>query len=121
MANTLSPYITFIAKAQTALEFYKSVFGGDLTLLPLEGQKDLIMHGQLVTTDGMTIMASDDPEGVNESKNLTIAVSGDDQADLQAYWDKLAEGAVVIKQFDGFGILTDKFGIRWMINVTPKG
>lgn len=121
MANTLSPYITFIAKARPALEFYKTVFGGELTLLPLADQQDLIMHGQLVTTDGMTVMASDDPEGVNESKNLSIAVSGDDEAALKPYWDKLAEGATVIKPFDGFGILTDKFGVRWMISVTPKG
>jgi PhnB protein len=128
MTNQMSPYITFIGKARSAMEFYESVFGGELTLITLKEahaaqspeQEELIMHGQLATKDGMTLMASDDPEGVNESKNLSIAVSGQDAKTLQSYWDKLAEGATVVKPFDTFGILTDKFGVRWMINVTPK-
>jgi PhnB protein len=126
---TMSPYITFIGKARTAMEFYESVFGGELTLLTLKEahaaqtpeQENLIMHGQLVTKDGMTLMGSDDPEGVNESKNLSIAISGEDGKTLQGYWAKLlAEDATVIKPFDTFGILTDKFGVRWMISVQAK-
>lgn len=75
------------------------------------------MHGQLITKDGMTLMASDDPEGVNASQNVSIVVSGKDETVLRAYWDKLVEGATIIKPFDTFGMLTDKFGIRWMISV----
>lgn len=126
---TMSPYITCINKARTVLEFYKSVFDGELTVITLKDanaaqtpeQENLVMHGQLVTKDGMTLMASDDPEGVNESKNLTIAVSGDDEASLRGYWDKLAKDGAVVKPFDTFGILTDKFDVRWMINVQQKG
>lgn len=126
---SMSPYITFIGKARTALEFYESVFGGELTMITLKDanaaqtpeQENLLMHGQLVTKDGMTLMASDDPEGINKSQNLTVAVSGDDETTLRGYWEKLAKEGTVIKPFDTFGILIDKFGVRWMINVQQKG
>lgn len=129
MASKLNPYLTFIGKARSALEFYSSVFGGELILQTFEDmhasqnpeQKKLIMHGQLITNDGMALMASDDPEGVNASQNVSILVSGEDETVLRTYWDKLVEEATVLKPFDTFGILTDNFGIRWMISFKPKG
>ena len=135
MANKLNPYLTFIGKTRQAMEFYSSVFGGELTIQTFKEmhaaqspeQDELIMHSQLVTTDGMTLMASDDPEAENESKNVSVSVSGEDETALRGYWEKLVEGATVLAPFetapwgDTFGMLTDKFGIRWMINVTkPK-
>jgi len=134
MANKLNPYLTFIGKTRPAMEFYSSVFGGELNLQTFKDanaaqspdQEELIMHGQLITEDGMTLMASDDPESENESKNVSIAVSGEDETTLRGYWDKLADGATIIAPFerapwgDTFGMLTDKFGIRWMINVSKS-
>lgn len=128
MATKLNPYLTFIAKARSVMEFYSSVFGGELTLQTFKEmhaaqspeQEELIMHGQLTTKDGMTLMASDDPEGVNESKNVSILLSGEDETVLADYWAKLSDGATVIKPFDAFGILTDKFGVRWLISVVKS-
>ena len=135
MANKLNPYLTFIGRARSAMEFYSSVFGGELTLQTLKDanaarspeQEELIMHARLITPDGMTLMASDDPESEAESKNVSIAVSGEDEKILRGYFDKLVEGATIEVPFesapwgDTFGMLTDKFGIRWMINaVRPK-
>lgn len=135
MASTLNPYLTFIGKAREALEFYKSVFDGELSLMPFKGvhedltseQEEHIMHGQLITKDGMTIMASDDPESVNESKNVSIAVTGDDDVKFTEYFNKLCVGGKTIVPMstqvwgDTFGMCTDKFGVRWMINVRkPK-
>ena len=135
MTTKLNPYLTFIGKARAAMEFYASVFGGELTLQTLKEanaaqtreQENLIMHGQLVTPDGMTLMASDDPEAEVESQNVSIAVTGEDESTLRAYWDKLVNGATILAPFepapwgDTFGMLTDKFGIRWMINaVKPR-
>lgn len=135
MSNKLNPYLTFIRKARSAMDFYSSVFGGELTLTTFKDghgaqspeMEEFIMHGQLITEDGMTLMASDDPESENESKNVSIAVTGEDETKLTEYFNKLSEGGVTIvpmsKQSwgDMFGMCTDKFGIRWMINVTkPK-
>lgn len=130
MSNKLNPYLTFIRRARSAMEFYSSVFGGELTLQTFKEmnaaqnpeQEELIMHGQLITQDGMTLMASDDPESENESRNVSIAVSGEDETILRTYWDKLVDGATILAPFetapwgDTFGMLTDRFGIRWMIN-----
>ena len=135
MSSKLNPYLTFIGKARSAMEFYSSVFGGELTLQTLKEanasqspeQDNLIMHGQLITPDGMTLMASDDPESESESKNVSSAVTGEDETTLRGYYDKLADGATVEVPFEAapwgdiFGMLTDKFGVRWMINaVKPK-
>lgn len=135
MPDKMNPYLTFIGKARSAMEFYSSVFGGELTLQTLKEanaskspeQDNLIMHAQLITPDGMTLMASDDPESEAESRNVSIAVSGEDEKILRTYYDKLVDGATVEVPFDSaswgdtFGMLTDKFGIRWMINaVKPK-
>lgn len=132
---TLNPYLTFIHRARPAMEFYSSVFGGELNLQTFKEahaaqsseQEDLIMHGQLITKDGMTLMASDDPESENESRNVSIALSGEDEATLRSYWEKLTDGATVIAPLetaawgDTFGMLTDKFGVRWLVNITaPK-
>jgi PhnB protein len=133
MTNKLNPYLTFGGNAREAMKFYESVFGGDLTLQSFKeanaaqtpDREDLIMHGQLITADGMTLMGSDDPE--REGHNASVALSGEDEAVLRAYWDKLTDGATILAPFetapwgDTFGILTDKFGIRWLINATaPK-
>jgi len=133
MTHKLNPYLTFGGDAREAMEFYESVFGGALTLQSFKeagiaqtlDQEHLIMHAELITDDGMTLMGSDDPELV--SSPASVAVSGDDQEVLTAYWDKLSEGATIIAPFetapwgDTFGMLTDQFGTRWMVNVVlPK-
>ena len=129
MANKLNPYLTFGGNARSAMTFYEGVFGGELTLqtyaeMNASQNPDLaeqIMHGQLIATDGMTLMGADDPEGKNYE--ASIAISGEDELVLRGYWDKLADGATVLAPFetapwgDTFGMLTDKFGIRWMVNV----
>ena len=132
MANKLNPYLTFGGNARAAMEFYKTVFGGELTFQTFKdmhaaqtpAQKILLCTGQLITADGMTLMGSDDPEG--ESYVASVAVSGEDEAGLRAYWNTLVDGATILAPFetapwgDIFGMLTDKFGIRWMINVVKS-
>jgi PhnB protein len=111
------------------MEFYNAAFGGELTLQTYKemnmaqspDQDNLVGHSQFVATDNMTLMGSDDPEG--ESYSASVAVSGENLDELRGYWDKLSDGATVLAPFetapwgDTFGMLMDKFGIRWMINV----
>ncbi len=135
MATKLNPYLTFAGKARSALEFYATVFGGEPTMQtyqemgmatrPEQGAQ--IMHGQLITPDGLTLMASDDPEGTAEGKNVSIAISGEDETSLTGYFEKLAEGGMTVVPMarqmwgDMFGMCFDKFGIRWMVNIlAPK-
>lgn len=133
MPSVLNPYINFRDNARQALEFYKDVFGGDLRVNtfgeygdPNQPGADGVMHGQLETDSGFTLMASDAPPGMDFSSgagNITISLSGDEEQQLRGYWDKLSEGGTVTMPFekqmwgDLYGKCTDKFGVPWMVDV----
>jgi PhnB protein len=132
MSSRLNPYIGFSDNARQALEFYRDVFGGELAINTFaefgqaDGpQADLIMHGQLETPTGFTIMAADTPPGMGRTvgDNMTISLSGDDADELRGYWAKLSAGGAVSvpleKQMwgDEFGMCTDQFGVQWMVNI----
>ena len=131
----LNPYISFKDNARSAMEFYQSVLGGDLTVSTFgdypgmgqdESENDLVMHAQLTTADGLTLMGSDTPTRMTYEKPAGVAVSlsGDDESTLQRYWDGLAADGTVTLPFEvppwggRFGMLTDKFGVEWMVNVS---
>ncbi|ADB35573.1 Glyoxalase/bleomycin resistance protein/dioxygenase [Kribbella flavida DSM 17836] len=133
MASRLNPYIAFDGAAREAMEFYQGVFGGDLVLntfgefgAPDSPDADKIMHSQLETPSGYTLMASDVPEGMEftPGTNVSVSLSGDDSDELHAYWDKLADGGTIgvplEKQMwgDEFGMCVDRFGTAWMVNIT---
>jgi PhnB protein len=134
MASRLNPYISFKDNARAAMEFYQSVFGGELTVSTFGefGQPgpgaDNVMHAQLETPSGYTIMASDTPEGMTyrEGSSITVSLSGDDGDELRRFWDGLADGGTVTmpleKQMwgDEFGQLTDRFGIGWLVNISGQ-
>jgi PhnB protein len=133
MPSRLNPYISFERQAREAMDFYHDVFGGELTSQTFAeaGQPsgpddaDLVMHAQLEAPNGMTLMASDTPAGMTYQPpgGVSISLSGDDDAELTGYWDKLLEGGSVTMPLeaapwgDKFGMLTDRFGIAWMVNI----
>ena len=133
MASRLNPYLSFTNNAREAMEYYKSVFGGELTMSTFgdggmaqnPADKDKIMHAQLETPAGFTLMASDTPSGMDRTpgNTMTVSLSGDEEGPLKAYWDKLKEGGTIAMPLerapwgDHFGMLTDKFGTPWMVNI----
>jgi PhnB protein len=132
MASRLNPYVSFDGNAREAMEFYRDVFGGDLTLGTYgefgaadSPDADKIMHGQLETPAGFTLMGADNPPGTPHSPgtNMAISLSGDDADDLRRYWDKLSDGGTVSVPLerqmwgDEFGMCTDRFGTAWMVNI----
>ena len=134
MASRLNPYLSFKTTARQAMEFYKSVFGGELTMSTFAelggskdpADKDLIMHSQLVAPNGYWLMASDTPAHMEykPGNNISISLSGDDEAALTAQWNALSAGATIPQPLarapwgDSFGMLTDKFGIAWLVNIS---
>jgi PhnB protein len=132
MASRLNPYISFKDNAREALEFYRSVFGGELAVMtfgemgnPDAPEADKIMHGMLETDSGYTLMAADTPPGMehNPGTNMAVSLSGDDAEQLRGYWEKLSSGGTVSvpleKQMwgDEFGMCEDRFGVSWMVNI----
>ncbi|TJY69426.1 VOC family protein [Arthrobacter sp. CAU 1506] len=137
MALGMNPYLQFSGNAAEAVEFYHSVFGGELSKMTYaEGMGDQnpqtssnIMHSSLYVDRGFQLMASDAPAEMPTSGNGTISLSsnGDDPADddkLRSYWEGLSNGATVNLPLerapwgDYFGQLTDRFGVSWMVNIT---
>lgn len=136
MKTSLSPYLIFHGNCKEVMEFYKSIFGGELFMqtygeampenTPPE-HKNQIIHAHLNCGDFM-FMASDDHPGaeVKVGNNVHLSFGGSDEEKLKGFFDKLSQGGKVNspleKQFwgDTFGMLTDKFGVHWMINISIK-
>ncbi|MPZ59765.1 MAG: VOC family protein [Propionibacteriales bacterium] len=134
MASLLNPYISFDGNARQAMEFYKSVFGGTLAMNTFgefgaahsPDDADKIMHGMLETDSGFALMGADNPPGTEHKpgNNMTVSLSGDDDAELRGYWEKLSSGGTVSvpleKQMwgDVFGMCEDQFGVAWMVNIS---
>jgi PhnB protein len=135
MTIRLNPYLGFRNNAREAIEFYHSVFGGDLTVSSFAdfqastdpAEDNLVMHSQLTTNNGLTLMASDTPTSMsyNPGDNISVSLSGEveDDATLRSYWQKLSDGGTVTAPLekaawgDWFGMCVDRFGITWLVNI----
>jgi PhnB protein len=119
------------------MRFYQSVVGGELKMNtfndfhaaqdPADG--NLIMHAELETANGLTLMASDTPAGMEyrPGTNIAISLSGENATELTSYYQKLIQDGTVNMPLekapwgDSFGMCTDKFGVGWYVNITaPK-
>ncbi len=132
MATRLNPYLNFPGTAGDAMRFYKTVFGGKLTIMTFadagaEGVPDpqQVMHAMLETPSGYTLMASDMPPVMEHQpgNSMAVSLSGDEAAELRRYWEALsADGTVTMpleRQMwgDDFGACTDRFGVSWMVDI----
>ncbi len=133
MTVRLNPYISFRDDARPAMEFYRSVFGGQLDISTFgesgmtddPAQQDRVMHAMLDTGSGLVLMGSDTPPGMDyqEGARISISLSGDDEATLRRYWDGLSAGGAVAQPLerapwgDTFGMCSDRFGVFWMVNI----
>jgi PhnB protein len=130
----LNPYLQFAGTAREAMEHYRDIFGGNLDMNTFgdfgaaehEGDPinpDGIMHAQLSTDLGFTLMGSDLPPGMGSAQNGSISLSGDEADVLRGYFEKLADGGRVDMPLerqmwgDEFGMCTDRHGISWMVNI----
>jgi PhnB protein len=133
-STTLNPYLSFRDNAREVMEFYKSVFGGELAVNTFgeyqasqdPAEQDKVMHSSLTTDGGMVLMASDTPNGMDftPGNNISVSLSGEDESELRRYWDGLIDGGTVAMPLekapwgDTFGMCVDKYGINWLVNVT---
>jgi PhnB protein len=137
MTVKLNSYINFNGNAKEAIEFYKSVFGGEVYLdtfekfadsMPVDpADKDKVMHAYLKGDNSIELMVSDTPTGMeyHEGARITLTLNGDDDEVLRGYWDKLSKDGTVTLPLekapwgDTFGMLVDKFGVNWMVDIGP--
>ena len=136
MQSKLNPYLSFKDNTREAMEFYRGVFGGELrlnTFKELHASQDpsednMIMHSVLEADNGISFMASDTPSRMEyrAGTNMSMSLSGDNEAELKSYFEKLSVGGIVIMPLekamwgDSFGMFTDKFGVQWLVNITAQ-
>ena len=134
----LSIYLTFDGNCEAAFTFYRSIFGTAFTdfnrfneMPPQDGQPPIsaelgnrIMHVVLPINDHLVIMGSDTmPEHQHiVGNNFSLSIIAESKADADRFFTSLADGAnitmPIADTFWGayFGMLTDKFGIQWLVN-----
>lgn len=152
MTLTTTTHLNLPGTAREALEFYRSVFGGDLTAMtyaeagmPAEAPGSAgVLFGELVSPTGFRVMAYDVPgsgEGAEPSprsvtrreQGLTLtdspfflSVRASSFAEAESVWSRLGEGAIVIEPLaasawsPGFGMLSDRFGVTWVVDVAAS-
>jgi len=149
MTLTTTTHLNFRGDARAALEFYRSVFGGQLVVttygdlgMPKDAPgADSVVFGQVATADGFRVLAYDIPGQTSGSPDNTgstrrengvtitdqpffVSVEGGNLEEVQGYWDKLASGSSIVEPLAasawsaGFGMLTDRFGVTWILGVT---
>jgi PhnB protein len=148
MSIKTTTHLNFRGDARAALEFYQSVFGGDIAIttygdfgMPREvpGAENVVF-GQVETAEGFRVMGYDIPgqsggsgaaAGSTRRENGTtvtdqpyfVSVQGETLDEVQRYWAALSVGATVIEPLaasawsPGFGMLTDSFGVTWILDV----
>lgn len=132
----VNPYIAFKGNCREAIDFYKQALGAEVVFVQTVGESPMsnmspaenIMHCT-IKVGGSTIMMCDDPrpEAGSVGGNISLAIGLNDPERASQIFDALAkDGSVAMplgKTFwaEAFGMLTDKFGIKWMVNCdAPK-
>ncbi|ASD21510.1 bleomycin resistance protein [Cryobacterium sp. LW097] len=127
-------HLNFRGDARAALEFYQSVFDGRLVAISYAdahratdtAEADQILFGSVTSHDGFRIMAYDVPSAKAYAPGtipVFVSVRGTDAAAITGYWEKLAEGATVVEPLATsqwsplYGMLTDRFGVTWVLDV----
>lgn len=137
MTTRLNPYLGFRDSARAAMDFYQSVFGGELTRSTFgefhasedPAEQDKVMHSMLVTDGGLVLMAADTPNSMEYTPggSHSVSLSGEDEPELRGYWEKLSDGGMVTVPLekapwgDTFGMCVDRFGVSWLVNIAGSG
>ena len=148
MSLVTDTHLNFTGDARPALEFYHSVFGGQIRIttyadfgMPQEAPgADNVVFGQVESDSGFRVLAYDIPgtsgasaetagstrreNGVTlTDQKVFVSVNGDTLDEVQAYWDALSVDAKIVEPLaasawsSGFGMLTDRFGVTWILGV----
>jgi PhnB protein len=134
MTVVTTTHLNFRGRARAALEFYQSVFGGQLVAVTYADahsaqrpeEADQVMWGQVQSEQGFRVMAYDVPASRAYDPGIDrvfVSVRGTDPDELHGYWQALSEGATVKAPLAPsrwaplYGMLTDRFGVTWVLDI----
>lgn len=131
--NTVA-HLNFRGDARTALEFYQSVFSGELRIVTYgemgnvqdPSEANQVVWGQVTSESGVNVMAFDVPSNLPWSRgdrSFYLSLRGNDADEIANFWDKLAVNAIIVQPLGPsqwaplYGMLNDQFGITWVVDV----
>jgi PhnB protein len=134
MTVSTTTHLNFRGEARAALDFYRSVFGGDVVVLTFRdagavqdpAEADQVMWGQVANSEGFAVMAYDVPSAMaweRGENSFFVSVRCETEDEITRYWTGLADGATVRAPLAPsgwsplYGMLTDRFGITWVLDV----
>ena len=137
MTVSVTNHLNFRGDARAALEFYQSVFGGDLVIVTYKDAHSVqdpaeagqVMWGQVAAKNGFRVMAYDVPSRMpwDQGKNaFFVSVRGESAQEITELWEKLSAGATVVQPLAPsgwaplYGMLEDGFGITWVLDVAAE-
>ncbi|WAS91801.1 VOC family protein [Nannocystis punicea] len=137
MTVAVTNHLNFRGEARAALEFYKSVFDGDIAIVTYKdahsvqapAEADQVMWGQVSAKNGFRVMAYDVPSKLAWEPGANaffVSVRGDSADEIAALWEKLSSGAMVVQPLAKsgwsplYGMLKDRFGITWVLDVAVE-
>jgi len=128
----ITPYIFFPGNCEDALNFYKTVFKGEITFIQRFGEanmpveedyRDKIMHATLEFGSSKIQFSDGAPhKKITPGDNVHLSLTFENETKMRLTWSKLAEGGSVHMDLQDtfwgavYGQLEDKFGMRWMFN-----
>ena len=125
------PYVAFKGRCREAIEFYKNALGADALFTQTVGESPMsaigpaanVMHCTLQVGDSRIMMCDDTrPETPAGSSNISLAVSLNDPERAKKVFVSLSQDGTVVMPLqktywaEAFGMITDKFGVNWMVN-----
>lgn len=137
MTVTAVTHINLRGTARQALEFYQSVFGGQLSMVTYKdagnvqdpSDADHIMWGQVDAKNGFRVMAYDVPVATkwHQGENAYfVSLRGDSAEEILGQWKKLCDGAIIVQPLEPaqwsplYGMLKDRFGVVWVLDVVVQ-
>jgi PhnB protein len=137
MSVTAVTHINLRGTARQALEFYQSVFGGQIAMITYQDAGNVqhpsdanhVMWGQVDAPNGFRVMSYDVPVGTpwNLGENAYfVSLRGDAAEEIAALWKKLSAGATILRPLEKaqwsplYGMLKDRFGVVWVLDVAVQ-
>ncbi|MGW7382771.1 VOC family protein [Streptomyces sp. NPDC054794] len=137
MSVSAVTHLNFRGDARAALDFYRSVFGGDLVMVTYKdagnvqepSEADQVMWGQVAADSGFRVMAYDVPSRMPWSQGenaFFVSLRGETAEEITAYWKKLSQDASVLRPLEPaqwaplYGMLRDRFGVTWVVDVASE-
>jgi PhnB protein len=134
----LVPYLNFMGNTEEAMNFYKSVFGGEFITfqrfsdvpgaadhLP-DNEKNMMMHVALKINETITLMATDllasEGHKLNSGNQISLSLNAESKEEADKIFNGLSVGGIVEMPIQDtfwgayFGMWQDKYGIKWMVN-----